>query len=57
MIATEVAELQGNIALMIDPYDDDTADMLLSKYDFLRSAKHGQLWLPLQRQGDIQPLG
>ena len=46
-IASEVAELQGNSALVIDPYDDDTADLLLERYRFLRSAKKGQLWLRL----------
>jgi hypothetical protein len=46
-IASEVAELQGNSALVVDPYDDDTADFLLEKFDFLRSAKKGQLWLRL----------
>jgi hypothetical protein len=55
LIATEVAEIQGNIALVIDPYDDATAEMLLKQYKFLRSAKHGQLWLPLQRQEEIVP--
>jgi hypothetical protein len=46
-IAHEVARLQGNAALVIDPYDDDTAEFLLTKFEFLRSAKKGQLWLRL----------
>lgn len=46
-IAHEVARLQGNAALVIDPYDDETAEFLLTKYKFLRSAKKGQLWLRL----------
>jgi hypothetical protein len=47
-IAHDVAELQGNAALVIDPYDEGTANFLLEKYEFLRSAKKGQLWLRLQ---------
>jgi hypothetical protein len=46
-IAREVATWQGNAALVIDPYDDATAELLLTRYDFLRSAKKGQLWLRL----------
>jgi len=57
LVATEVAEIQGNIALVIDPYDEATAKMLLDQYDFFRSAKHGQLWLPLQGQEELQPTG
>ncbi len=50
-IAHEVAEWQGNSALVVDPYDEDTAELLLRKYKFLRSAKKGQLWLRLQEDG------
>lgn len=46
-VAEEVAEVQGNAALVIDPYDDATANFLLTRYEFLRSARMGQLWLRL----------
>jgi hypothetical protein len=47
-IASQVAELQGNIALVIDPFDEETAAFWKSKYDFLSSATPNRLWLPLQ---------
>lgn len=56
-IASEVAELQGNTALVIDPYDDDTADLLLERYRFLRSAKKGQLWLRLPDPRPVEEAG
>lgn len=46
-VAKEVAGWQGNMALVVDPYDDATAEFLQDKYSFLRSARHGQLWLLL----------
>lgn len=51
--ASEVARVQGNVAVVIDPYDEATATMLLEQYEFLRSAKHGQLWLPLHEEEDV----
>jgi hypothetical protein len=56
-IAEQVAEVQGNTALVIDPYDGETAKMLLDHYRFLWSARHGQLWLPLPAPGPPQPQG
>lgn len=47
-ISSQVAEWQGNIALVLDPYDDKTAEFWLESYPFLRSAKPGRLWMPLQ---------
>jgi hypothetical protein len=47
-IASDVAMLQGNIALVINPYDAETAEMLHAKYAFLRCEdRSGQLWLPV----------
>jgi hypothetical protein len=46
-IAYEVAEKQGNIAVVINPYDSETADFLKQKHSFLAQASAGQLWLPL----------
>jgi hypothetical protein len=46
--AIEVAELQGNIALVLDPYDDQTATFWLDRYDFLHSESPKRLWLPLR---------
>jgi hypothetical protein len=49
-IASQVAELQGNIALVIDPYDDATSAFWQDRYSFLRSAQPGRLWIPLQEE-------
>ncbi len=47
-VASEVTRLQGNIALVINPYDGDTARMLAEKYAFLQcDPRSGQLWLPV----------
>jgi hypothetical protein len=47
-IASDVAMLQGNIALVINPYDSGTARMLHDKYAFLHcEGRSGQLWLPV----------
>lgn len=47
-IAREVAKIQGNIALVINPYDGDTARMLREKHSFLEEdPRSGKLWLPL----------
>lgn len=52
-IASEVAELQGNIALAIDPYDEDVAEIWTKRYGFRASSqdasegKSRRLWLPL----------
>lgn len=46
-VAEKVAEVQGNVALVIDPYDEETAAMLKDNFRFLWSAKKGQLWLRL----------
>lgn len=47
-IAMRVGELQGNIALVIDPFDDDTAAFWQERFEFLSSATPNRLWLPLQ---------
>lgn len=47
-IASDVAVLQGNIALVINPYDGATGKMLRDKYAFLHcEGRSGQLWLPV----------
>ena len=47
-VANQVAEYQGNIALVIDPYDDDTARFWQDRYKFLRAANPSKrLWVPL----------
>jgi hypothetical protein len=47
-IASEVATMQGNIALVINPYDGPTGKMLHDKYAFLHcEGRSGQLWLPV----------
>lgn len=51
-IASQVAELQGNIALVVDPYDESTGEFWLERYSFLRSAKPGRLWIPLHDDED-----
>lgn len=50
--ASEVARLQGNVALVIEPYDDGVAERLISRHKFIRAADQGQLWLPLQTTGE-----
>lgn len=51
-IATQVAEQQGNIALVLDPFDEETAEFWRDRYSFLRSAKAGRLWIPLHDEED-----
>jgi choline dehydrogenase-like flavoprotein len=54
-VAMEVAQLQGNIALAVDPFDEDTAEFWQDRYGFRAAsgADRGQsnrplrLWLPL----------
>lgn len=46
-IATQVAELQGNIALVVDPYDDETAKFWRDRYGFRSANPGGRLWIPL----------
>lgn len=46
-IAMKVAKLQGNVALVINPYDEATAALLQRKYSFLNTARSGQLFLPV----------
>jgi hypothetical protein len=49
-VAREVAEWQGNIALVLDPYNEETAELWLERYSFFRSGKPGRLWLPLHEE-------
>jgi hypothetical protein len=53
--ALEVAALQGNVALVIDPYDDETAALLHERHSFFRTADQGQLWVPLYPEEDLIP--
>jgi hypothetical protein len=53
--AQEVAAVQGNVALVIEPFDDDVAELLQSRHEFFRAAEHGHLWVPLYSR--IQPPG
>ena len=52
-IAGQVSELQGNIALVLDPYDDDVGEMWRTRYGFNTAAGpdssdgRKRLWLPL----------
>jgi hypothetical protein len=48
--AVEVGKIQGNAALVIEPFDDRIARILELRYDFFRTADQGQLWLPLYAQ-------
>lgn len=51
--AREVADLQGNVALFIEPANDEIATKLLERYEFLRRANEGQLWIPLFDKSDL----
>jgi hypothetical protein len=51
--AKRVAMFQGNVALVIEPFDDPTAALLQERHEFLRTAEQGQLWLPLYRDEDL----
>lgn len=51
--AQRVTEFQGNVALVIEPFDDTIAEILESKLKFLRRADQGQLWIPLHRDADL----
>lgn len=47
-VAFDVTQYQGNIALVINPFDNETAQMLTDKYAFLQcDPQSGQLWLPV----------
>lgn len=54
--ATEVAKLQGNIALAVDPFDEETSVFWQEEYGFRTSSitagadagRPQRLWLPLQ---------
>ena len=51
--ASEVAKLQGNVALVIDPFDSKTAAVLERRHEFLRRSDQGQLWLPLYPEKEL----
>lgn len=53
--AGEVGEIQGNVALVIEPFDDRIAKLLELRHEFLRTANQGQLWLPLYAAGPSAP--
>jgi len=52
--AYRVAQLQGNVALVIEPFDDEIAGILTKRYDFFRTAEQGQLWIPLYPEEEFQ---
>ncbi|MGC1166096.1 MAG: hypothetical protein WA862_08305 [Solirubrobacterales bacterium] len=49
---TQVAELQGNIALVIDPFDKETAEFWRERYGFRSAKPEGRLWIPLHDEED-----
>ncbi|HWJ43364.1 MAG TPA: hypothetical protein VNR67_08020 [Solirubrobacterales bacterium] len=51
--ADRVAKLQGNVALVIEPFDDVIAGILTERHHFLRTADQGQLWIPLYPEEDF----
>ncbi len=51
--ASQVAELQGNVALVIEPFDDTIAGVLEKRLTFLRTAEQGQLWVPLYSDEEL----
>jgi hypothetical protein len=50
-IALQVARRQGTLAVVLDPFDDDTAEMWAGRYGFRRSQTRAgsdvRLWIPL----------
>lgn len=51
-VATQVAELQGNIALVVDPFDGKTAEFWRKRYGFRSAKPEGRLWIPLHEEED-----
>lgn len=45
--AREVGKTQGNIALVIEPFDRTIAKILRREHDYLKETAQGHLWLPL----------
>lgn len=49
--ASEIAEVQGNIAIVVDAYDAETAAMWQTRYGFTRASSNedgtSRLWAPL----------
>lgn len=52
-LAAQVAEVQGNIALVMEPHSETAARPWIEQYQFRRAVRHGQLWLPLPKQEDL----
>lgn len=50
-LAREAAQIQGSVALVVDPFDEETERMWRTKFGFRSSAKlvggRRRLWLPL----------
>ena len=50
-IALKVRDLQGSVALVLDPWDEDAARAWMAQYGFRWSAPEGgaqrKLWIPL----------
>ncbi len=51
--AKAVGKTQGNVALVIEPFDEVIAGKLLKRHEFLRMARQGQLWMPLYEGNDL----
>lgn len=51
-IATQVAELQGNISLVVDPFDGETEKFWRERYGFRSAKPEGRLWIPLHEEED-----
>lgn len=49
-VATQVAELQGNIALVVDPFDGKTEQFWRKHYGFRSAKPEGRLWIPLHEE-------
>lgn len=52
-LALQVSQIQGNTLLIIEPYDERVAEILLERHKFFRSAEQGHLWLPLYHEVDL----
>jgi hypothetical protein len=50
--ARQVGETQGNVALVIEPFNPRIREILLNEHDYLRRTRQGHLWLPLYKAKD-----
>jgi hypothetical protein len=51
--AREVGKTQGNIALVIEPFNATIGKILLAEHDYLSETAQGHLWLPLYEPNDL----